>query len=580
MIGSARRPVEYGLLVGVRRHWAALGVLLLFVLSACVVPTLTPAPVSDDWVYIRSVEILVREGRFAIIDLSVVTLIFQVFWGALFALPFGPSFGALRVSSLALTLLGGVACYGLGRELRLGRAASALAMAAFLFHPLAFVLSFSFMTDPQFVALLLIATYGYVRGLRPGPLGARALLLGSVAASLAFLIRQQGALIPLAVVVYLALCRRPRSLREAFAALVRVVALPALTAILYFLWLKYINGIPFRQGDFVQSVRDAGWSGTRDLVWQLLVIAALYLGFFALPLALAALPRLPRLVDVGAPRGWVLFCVWVALVMAGVGAFAAQGRLMPYVPQFVNLYGLGPNDLQGARPALLGGAFAWGFTIACAVGTLLLGLALSRRFALRGATPDRARAGLLLSIGLWQALGILPASYSFRTWDGSLDRYLLPLLPFGILLGFWALRGLRPLLPLGWVVVVAFALFAIIGTRDFLVFQQATWDLAARANALGIPNTRLDAGTSWDGYHLYEYSQANRIAPRTPDGPWWPGRPWWTGLFAPATDSSYVVASDPLPDFAIVEEVTYSSWLQRRALPLYLLRRPDVDGPP
>lgn len=561
------------------RHWAALLVVALYGLTAFIVPTLTPAAVSDDWVYVRSVEILVRQGQLKIIDLSVVTLLFQIVWGALFALPFGPSFGTLRIATLVLTALGGVALYGLCRELRIGRMGSALALAAYLFQPLSFVLSYSFMSDPQFVALLLIASYGYVRGLRPGPSGARATLCGSAIAVLAFLVRQQGALIPLAVIVYLALCRRPRNVREALATGARVVALPAIAIVLYYLWLQFINGVPFRQGDFVNSVRNAGWLGTRDLVLQLLVIEALYLGFFALPLAVATLPRLARLCRFAGPRGWLLFAGWVAVIAAGVAALGTQGRLMPYVAQFVGVSGLGPNDLQGDRPALADGDAQWWFTAACVGGALLLGLALCRRAAAPPA-PDRARAGLVLTLALWQAVGILPASYSFRHAGGSLDRYLLPLLPFALCLGLWALRDLRPVLPLAWAVVLIFGLLAVAGTRDFLVFQGATWGLAARANALGIPNTRLDAGTSWDGYHLYEYSQANHIAPQTPDGPWWPGRPWWTGLFAPATDSSYVVSSTPLPDFPIVEQTTYSSWLHRGPLPLYLLRRPDVAGPP
>lgn len=558
------------------RHWAALLVVTLYGLAALLVPTLTPAPVSDDWVYVRSVEILVQQGQLKIIDLSVVTLLFQLAWGALFALPFGPSFGILRIATLVLTALGGVALYGLCRELRIGRSGSALALAAYLFQPLSFVLSYSFMSDPQFVALLLIASYGYVRGLRPGPLGARATLFGSAIAALAFLVRQQGALIPLAVLIYLALCRRPRGLRETLATGARVVALPAITVVLYYLWLKFINGIPFRQGDFVNSVRNAGWSGTRDLILQLLVIEALYLGFFALPLAVAIFPRLTRLCRFAGPRGWLLFAAWVALLAAGVAAFGTQGRLMPYVAQFVGVSGLGPNDLRGDRPALIDSNVQWWFTAACVGGALLLGLALCHRVATPSGrpTPDRARAGLVLTLALWQAVGVLPASYSFRHAGGSLDRYLLPLLPFVLCLGLWALRELRPILPLAWVVVLICGLLAVVGTRDFLVFQGATWGLAARANALGIPNTRLDAGTSWDGYHLYEYSQANHIAPQTTDGP------WWTGLFAPATDSSYVVSSTPLPDYTIVEQATYSSWLHRDALPLYLLRRPNVAGPP
>jgi hypothetical protein len=556
-----------------RRHWGAIVILVLYAAAAFVVPTLTAAAVSDDWVYVRSVEILVRQGEVKIIDLSVVTLLSQLAWGALFALPFGPSFGTLRIATLVLVALGGVALYGLCRELRIGRGAATLALAAYLFQPLSFVLGYSFMSDPQFTALVTIAGYGYVRGLRSGAIGVRATIFGSAVAALAFLMRQQGALLPMAVLTYLALCRRPQSLREAVATGLRVAGLPALAIILYYLWLKFINGIPFRQGDFVNSIRDAGLLGTRDLALQLLTIEALYLGFFALPLGVALLPRLARLGRFAGPRGWLLFAGWTAIVAAGVAAFGAQGRLMPYVAQFVGVSGLGPNDLLGDRPALVGTGAQWWFTAACTASTVLIGLALCRR-AVAPATPDRARAGLLLTLGLWQAVGILPASFSFRHAGGSLDRYLLPLLPFALALGLWAVRDLRPALPLAWAVVIVGALLAVAGTRDFLVFQGATWDLARHANAIGIDNTRLDAGTSWDGYYLYEYSQANHISPRTTDGP------WWTGLFAPATDSSYVISSAPLPDYTIVEETAYSSWLHRGPLPLYLLRRPDVAGPP
>ncbi len=134
---------------------------------------------------------------------------------------------------------------------------------------------------------------------------------------------------------------------------------------------------------------------------------------------------------------------------------------------------------------------------------------------------------------------------------------------------------MRLALPVAWLVVAAYAVFAVAGTRDFLVYQQALWDLARYANSLGIPNTRLDAGAAWDGYHLYEQSLAD-WHPRTPDP-----RPWWTGLFAPLTDSSYAVAASPVPDYSVVTRVEYSSWLQRNPpVYLYLLRRLDVPGPP
>jgi hypothetical protein len=266
------------------------------------------------------------------------------------------------------------------------------------------------------------------------------------------------------------------------------------------------------------------------------------------------------------------------VVVAGVVAFSHERRAMPYVAHFLQTHGLGPSDQHGARPLLaepqvIDQLTSHWLTGICAASSLVLALILCRKVA-ADPTPDRTRAGLILAVGLWQAAGIVPASFGFRHWEGSLDRYLLPLLPFALCLVLWALRDVRLALPAAWLVVATFAVFAVAGTRDFLVFQQATWDLARYANSIGIPNTRLDAGTSWDGYHLYEQSLAD-WRPRTPDP-----RPWWTGLFAPLTDSSYVIAASPLPDYPVVTRVEYSSWLHRQPTYLYLLRRPDVPGPP
>jgi 4-amino-4-deoxy-L-arabinose transferase-like glycosyltransferase len=563
-----------------QRSLPLLAVLALFGISAFVVPTMAPVAVGDDWVYARSVEILLRQHQLKILDLSVVTLVFQVFWGALFAELFGPSLGALRLSTVAIMGLSGIACYGLCRELGISRGRSALGVAAYLFHPLAFVLAFTFMTDPHFTALLVIATYFYAHGLRPAERRSWSILAGSGVAAFAFLVRQQGALIPFAVVVYLLASRRLRPNRDGVGLALRVAAVPAAATLLYYLWILRVNGVPLQQRSFLDSMRQAGWPGTWQLIRWLTFIAAMYLGFFTLPIALAALVRLPRLTRAVPAVGWALVCAWAAIVVGGVALFDQPGRWpartrMPYIPQYVGPSGLGPPDVRGSRPWLFTDRrlLDW-LTAACAVASLLLVLALVGRMR-TPATPDRAAAGLVLTIGLWQAVGVLPPSYHFRTWAVSMDRYLLPLLPFAVCLGLWALRDVWLPLPLAWVAVAALAVFSVAGTRDFLVFQQATWQLARDANAQGIPNTKLDAGAAWDGYHLWEYSNAHHIPPRTPASAAG-GRPWWTNLFAPATDSSYVVATAPQQGYDVVKQVEYSSWLMRQPTYLYLLRRQDV----
>ena len=190
-------------------------------------PVLVPAAVGDDWVYVRSVEMLLREGRLHILDLSVVTLVFQIAWGSLFAALFGLTFGVLRLSTFVMTMLGGLACYGLCRELEIAPMPSALAAAAYLFNPLSFVLAYTFMTDPHFTALLLIATYGYVKGLRTDRPDDRALLFGATAAACAFLVRQEGALIPAAVILALVVQRRLHWNRESLRLILQIAVVPA-----------------------------------------------------------------------------------------------------------------------------------------------------------------------------------------------------------------------------------------------------------------------------------------------------------------------------------------------------------------
>ena len=170
----------------------------------------------------------------------------------------------------------------------------------------------------------------------------------------------------------------------------------------------------------------------------------------------------------------------------------------------------------------------------------------------------------------------MPPSYHYIGWAaGSLDRYLLPLVPLAIALTLWGLRGVRIALPLGWVVVTGLAVFAIVGTRDYLVFMRAVWALGEEAVAQGVPLDRLDAGSGWDGYHLYEYGLENPIRSRTPKG-----GPWWVYFYAPATDSAYVVASKPQPRYLVVAKRPYSSWLQTEPMNLYLLRRWGAPWPP
>ena len=553
-------------------HWPMGAVLAVFAATAFMVPTLTSAWVADDFLYARSVETLLDDHRLRIVNLSVATTVVHVLWGSLYAAVFGLTPGVLRVSTVVLFAIGGLATYGLCRELDVRRGLAALGGAAFLLQPLAYVLGFSFMSDVPFTSLLTVSTFLYARGLRRD-LPAWA-LAGSAAAAAAFLIRQQGILIPLGVLTWMAFAHRLRWDRKGLAGVARVAGLPMAACVAYYVWINWFHGVPTAQTNLFREIRSAGWSGLVATSAQMVVVEAAYVGLFVLPVAVLALVGARRLLGSGPVpgRGWVVVgSAWAAVVLVGVLAFAAQDRYMPYAAQFLASWGLGPSDLRGGRPPVWGDGFERGLTAVAAASAVVFGYAVALRFFRRPSSGGSV-AGLVLAVGAWQALGAIPPSLHYRiplpafVYVISLDRYLLPLLPLALCLGLWAVAEARAreLWP-AWAVTALFGVFAVAGTRDYLVFQREVDNLATRAVRSGIPETRLDGGAQWTGSRLYD-DRRDIPFPR-------PGRSWWINFFAPSIDPDHMISTRRIRGWDVVERVSYSSWLSTRPRHLVVLRR-------
>ncbi len=567
---------------------------LAYAVPLLVVPPTLPQPLIDDWNYQLSVQHLVEDGDLWIAPWTAASLVLQVGWGALFASVFGLDPVTLRWSTLVASFAGTLACHALFRELGASRRRALIGALAVWLNPLVFGLSYTFMTDVPYLALLAASAWATTRGVRREALGW--LAAGSALAGLAFLVRQQGVLLPLAALGWLLLCG-PTRFRAAPWRTATATGAPCLVAVIaYYRWA--VASGPSTQGDYVESLRDAGLWGTLDLVWRLAVVGLFYLGLFVFPLVIGAVEAVPASWRRARPVGRALPIVVLAGLVVWTGWYASGhgGRTFPFVPWGSMLHedGLGVLDAEGERSFLFA---SWVY--AALAGVLALSVAIAAlivigrdRTAAEG-TPHgvavRPRlasslGGLMLALGLGQFAGAVPPSVHIRQFI-TFDRYYLPLVPFALGLVLWALRGRRFAPGLAGVALALLTLVNVLGVQDWFAFKRAQWEAATwLVEEQGVPLRQVDAAAQWDGLHFYEYSLAHpedRVRRR-------PGDVWWLYLVAPMIDPVYIVAAsaDPRQGYRIHATQPYDSWIRDDEESVAYIwrrwpaRRPTIALPP
>lgn len=568
-----------------RWAWPALAILAAYVIPLLIVrPTLHRALI-DDWNYQLSVRHLVNQHQLWVAPWTAATLVFQIFWGALFAWPFGVGPIALRISTLVASFGGTLATYGLCRELEVTPRRAVIGGLAVWFNPITFSLSYTFMTDVPYLALMTAAIYAIVRASRRGSLGL--LVVGSTLAGLAFLVRQQGILIPLAAFAWF-LVTPPRWFRarpyRASAALLG----PCLLAVQeYYLWI-WSRGMPATQGDYFSDIRRAGWSGTLDLSIKIAIVGLFFVGLFILPITIGSLAELPvawrRASNTwrgGIMVGFACLILWTRWYYV-----EHNGRSFPFIPWggMIHEDGLGVLDSVGVRPFFFTNTIWLALGILCALSAaagavLIAGGERGVAPAATGRTPSTSwLAGLVGAFGVGQFLGVIPPSLHIIQFI-TFDRYFIPLLPLAVALVLWSLRGFTFVPGIALAVLVLLGVVNLLGVQDWFAFKQVQWETAAwLVNDQGIAANIVDGGPQWDGLHFYEYSLSHpydRVARQ-------PNDVWWLWLIAPNIDPVYVVAASPTPppNYTLYAKRPYHSWVRSKAVSyVYVWRRNYASAP-
>jgi hypothetical protein len=540
-----------------------------WVAMAALVNPIANFPLNDDWIYAGSAKSIVEHGHFWIPGPSIPNLLPQAYWGALFCLPSGFSFTALRASTLVLGLAGLLALYALFRRLGGEPRLALLGTAVLACNPLWFNLATGFMTDVPFLAVTIMALLALVWGEdRRSPW---AMVPGVGLAFVAILIRQTGLFLLLGYAM-----ATPVRHGFRFAALLRGGVPLLLGVALHVGFQHWLTGTG-RAPDVVlgdvhalvpQSIAAFAEAATRSTI-----VSMPYLGAFVLPCLILTrrvtpdgiTPRQERLARIALAGLAIAFLAWVAWKDDG----------MPVLHNLMYGGGIGPLTLRDTLRShihepevtpLMSGLWLAATGIGVA-GIFLLFDRLARCGLVAWAARGRLAWLFVLTVTTAAAYwgGILLLFY----WDHQFfDRYILYLVPFA-LLPVVATPGLR-LVPTPWRTTLALgcalieAAFAVAGTHDYIAWNRARWRaLDDLVLTQGVAPDQIDGGYEFNGWMQHD----PRYQPRARADYWWGD-----------AGETYVIAFGPIASYREIGRYPVDRWLPSTVAAILVLRKIDA-GP-
>jgi 4-amino-4-deoxy-L-arabinose transferase-like glycosyltransferase len=531
-------------------------------------------PLNDDWSFGLAVKQLIEKGEFRPTGWTSMPLITQTFWGALFCMPSGFSFNALRLSTLALSLPGILGTYFLIIEFRNSRCLAIIAALTLCFSPIYFALSNTFMTDVPFAAMTVLVATCFVRCLRND--SDPALIAGTALAIAATLTRQLAIALPMGFAFSFIMIRGPK-LRN----VVRAVTPPGLCIVVLLAfqqWLSTTGRLPILYHDFNDKMLLAlSNPGTLWVFVENAYVACSYLGLFLLPVLLIVSEGILAADRKRAIRLFVYVTGLLVTVLAAIASISGkEAVLLPVdsplgIGNIITKTGIGPLTLPGVDifsipdlPAgfwlAVTGASFLGAAMLISVFSLITANLVSKiRSASLG--DNEVAAVFLLLCTLIYLLPLLMA--------GFYDRYLLPLIPLLAAAGTSVFsdtpRTIRKaILCSAATVILGLSFFAVCSTKDYLEWNRVRWRaLHDLMTSRSVKAENIDGGFEFNGWYLY-----TPMYREDPDKSW-----WWV------QDDSYKISFGRIPGYRVVEEYTFVHWLAPYSGRIVVQERVGRDTP-
>jgi len=548
--------------------------LLAWIVAIVIIDPRGNFPLNDDWTYATAVKRMLEQGGYYPLGWESAIMVSQVIWGALFCLPFGFSFDALRVSMLVMAFIGVFTTYLSIRLLNAPRLLALAAAFALAFNPLYLALSHTFMTDVFFSAVTLIAMLFLSRYLLGGAWSD--LFIGCFFAFAAILCRQVGLCIPLAFGITMLLSRR-FNLKS-----LAVAVLPTLLGALCFFGFRYylmISGktlpLDFQENTLIDELKHPNITLLATFMTYFLV-ATLYLGMFLLPVTLFWL-----LFEKGEYRR-IKLLLFSVITLAFAAILISRGTLMPLGLNVLSVTGIGPQALRDtgflAMPHVQGIRIPiWVALTLCSVigGAALMTFALLQADRLLANFPKIVRDGgdaVALLFFLTAAIYFVPLGLT-----GFYDRYLIPLIALVLVPACTRVReGTRskfifPVLSLP--LIAGMTLFSVAITHDYMAWNRARWQALDDLTQQGVAPAVIDGGFEFNGLHTYNHDKPTSEVFKSLRIPVKARRflkSWWW-----VRDDEYVIAFGAIDGYSAVRAYPYERWLPAEKASIYVLKRKE-----
>ena len=545
----------------------------------------------DDWSYIRTAQLLAQTGHIVYNGWPAAMIGWQLLLAAVLIKLFGFSFTIARMSILLVAAATAFLTQRTFVRAGIGEWNATLATLTFVLSPLFLPLSVCFMTDVPGIFAIVVCLYGCLRALQASTTAASVawIIFASLTNAVGGTARQVawlGVLVMVPCTIWL--LRRQRRVVMAGAASV-VVGISMITGLIH--WFSRQPHV-----DLEPAVIPSFGPGALRLLLNQFRLVPLAVSLLLLPVFLMFVPAIRQ-----SGRRAIAVATVALVVCVGWGVkFHSSGELgVLAIPPFFDSHGnvVGAAGILESVP-VFGGRPEWSTRHGRIVLSIIVVISLVSAISvicsgnhkqLADQPPDRVSWRSLLAILLPFLVAYLFLLMPRATSTGLYDRYLLPILIVTVLLAVRYYQDyVRPTLPFTSLALVALAAAtSVAGTHNLIAMFRSTLIAANEVNASGVPRTAIDAGWEYNG--LTELNTTGWVLPnrtvlalKDRDIPSQARAGTcpriFISLFAHVLPR-YSVSFEPnaCGGGADFSPVTYSMWLPRRKVTIFVVKNPIAN---